>query len=85
MGKLKKLFDKTANNPADVRFADFCKLAEAFGFEHQGGKGSHEIYSRDGIDDMLNLQNVNGKAKAYQVRQFLKLIEDYGLKIMKEK
>jgi len=28
---------------------------------------------------LLNLQEKNGKAKAYQVRQFLQLIEEYGL------
>jgi hypothetical protein len=85
MSKLKKLFDKTVNNPADVRFSDICGIAEAFGFERQGGKGSHEIFAQDGIDELLNFQNVNGKVKAYQVRQFLKLVEDHGLKIRKEK
>jgi len=28
---------------------------------------------------MLNLQNVGGKAKPYQVKQFLKVIETYKL------
>ena len=83
MGRLKKLFDKINNNPNDVRFSDMCKLAEAFGFKHKGGKGSHEAYSRKGIEEILNFQNVGGRIKPYQVRQFLKIIQEYNLK-MKE-
>jgi len=48
-----------------------------FGFIFRGGKGSHRIYVKDGIREMLNFQNVKGKAKPYQVKQFLKIIERY--------
>lgn len=83
MGKPEKLFAKVKNNPQDVRFDEICKLAEAFGFRYKGGKGSHKVYSKKGIHEILNFQNVRGKAKPYQVKQFLKLIEDYNL-TMKE-
>ena len=33
---------------------------------------------------MLNLQNVKGQAKPYQVRQFLKLVEEYHLESVEE-
>lgn len=85
MSRLIKLFQKTVNNPADVRFSDLCRLAEAFGLLHQGGKGSHEVYSIHGVAEMLTFQNVGGRAKPYQVRQFLKFIEDNGLEIREEK
>jgi hypothetical protein len=84
MGKLKKLFNATANNPNDVRFDDICKLAGAFGFAYKGGKGSHKAYSQEGVEDMLNLQNVKGKAKPYQVKQFLRIIQEYELKLKEE-
>ncbi|TAN44822.1 MAG: type II toxin-antitoxin system HicA family toxin [Nitrospirae bacterium] len=84
MGKLKKLYEKTVNNPANVRFQDICKLAEAFGFVYKGGKGSHTAYCRNGIFEILNFQNVNGMAKPYQVKQLLKLIEEYNLSLSKE-
>jgi len=32
----------------------------------------------------LNLQNVTGKAKPYQVKQFLALIEQYNLSLEEE-
>ena len=84
MGRLKKLFDRVNNNPKDVRFNDMCKLAEAFGFVHKGGKGSHEAYNRKGVEEIVNFQNVNGKVKSYQVKQFLKLIQEYNLQIKED-
>ena len=81
MSKLEKLFDRVKNNPHNVRFNEICKLAEAFGFKYKGGKGSHVVYSKSDIIEIVNFQNVNGMAKPYQVRQFLKIIEEYGLKL----
>jgi len=31
------------------------------------------------VTELLNLQNVNGRAKPYQVRQFLRLVEKHHL------
>jgi predicted RNA binding protein YcfA (HicA-like mRNA interferase family) len=47
-------------------------------------KGSHIIYSRDDVADMVNVQNDNGKAKPYQIKQFLSIIEIYNLKLEEE-
>jgi hypothetical protein len=43
--------------------------------------GSHHIYTHQSVRELVNLQNVKGKAKAYQVRQFLSLVERYNLQI----
>jgi hypothetical protein len=32
--------------------------------------GSHHVFGRDGIPEQVNLQEVRGEAKPYQVRQF---------------
>jgi hypothetical protein len=56
-------------------------LAEAFGLKLSRTSWSHHIYSRDGVPELVNLQEVDGKAKPYQVRQFLKLVERYNLTI----
>ena len=50
-----------------------------FGFKLRGGKGSHRIYVKEGVREMLNFQNVKGKAKPYQVKQLLKVVERYKL------
>ena len=59
------------------KFEVLCNAAELFRF--RGGRGSHRIYVRDGVREMLNFQNVKGKAKPYQVKQFLKVVEKYKL------
>lgn len=74
-----RLLERLKRNPKNVRFNKLCKAAEAFGFKFKGGKGSHRIYIRKGIKEMLNFQNVQGKAKPYQVRQLIKVIEKYNL------
>ncbi len=50
-----------------------------FGFKFRGGKGSHEINVKNGVREMLNFQNIKGKAKPYQVKQLLKIIKKYKL------
>ena len=37
------------------------------------------VYVKEGIREILVFQNVGGKAKPYQVRQFLKMVEKYNL------
>jgi hypothetical protein len=38
-----------------------------------------------GIPELINLQNVKGKAKPYQVKQLLKIAERYNLHLEEEK
>ncbi len=63
----------------NIRFADFVGLVQAFGFRLARTRGSHHIFARRGIPELVNLQNVAGQAKPYQVDQFLKLVEQHGL------
>ncbi|MBD2145881.1 type II toxin-antitoxin system HicA family toxin [Sphaerospermopsis sp. FACHB-1194] len=46
-------------------------LFEAFGFSLLRINGSHHIFTHPTIPELINLQNCNGKAIPYQVRQFL--------------
>lgn len=80
MTKKEKLIDRIRNNPKGVRFEDACKLAMLYGFEEKGGKGSHRVFAKKGVKEIINFQNVGGEAKPYQVRQLLMIIERYGLK-----
>jgi hypothetical protein len=75
----KAAYDELKGNYKNVRFNRICSLAELFGFRFRGGKGSHVIYRRDDIKEMLNFQNDDGWAKPYQVRQLLKIIDKYNL------
>lgn len=57
------------------------KLAESFGFRKARTSGSHNIFSHPAVRELLTLQNVKGKAKPYQIGQFLKLVEKYDLRM----
>jgi hypothetical protein len=52
--------------------------AKASGFEERI-RGSHHIFSRAGIEEIMNLQPQNRKAKPYQVKQVRNLILKYKL------
>ena len=65
----------------NVTFSDLQRLVEAFGFSLVRTTGSHHIYSHPGIPELVNLQKVKGQAKAYQIRQFLRLVERYNLSL----
>jgi predicted RNA binding protein YcfA (HicA-like mRNA interferase family) len=77
--KKQRLFEEIKRNPKNIRFQKICNVAEAFGFKKRKGKGSHYIFTHPGVEDLLNFQNVKGKAKPYQVKQLIKIIEKYGL------
>ena len=78
MSKMEKLIRAMRNNPANVRFEDVCKVAESIGFHLRGQSGSHRTFARKGERMLLNFQNVKGKAKPYQVRQLLDMVDKYG-------
>lgn len=56
-------------------------MAEAFGFRLARVRGSHHILAHPAVRELLNLQEVDGKAKPYQLRQLLRLIERYNLQL----
>ena len=76
-----KLFEKIQNSKKNIAFTDFVVLIEAFGFRHTRSKGSHEIYRRDDIPKIINIQNDKGKAKPYQVSQFLEVVALFNLRL----
>jgi hypothetical protein len=64
---------------ANIAFADLCGLLKHLGFAERV-KGSHHIFTRDGVAEILNLQpKKGGKAKPYQVAQVRDAIVKYGL------
>ncbi len=78
VSKLGKLLEAIAANPKGVRFVDACKAAQALGFVHKGGAGSHRAYARPGEPVLLNFQNRDGCIPPYQARQLIAMIEKYG-------
>jgi predicted RNA binding protein YcfA (HicA-like mRNA interferase family) len=65
----------------NVAFRDMIKLIEGFGFRLQRVMGSHHVFVHPEIPELVNLQNIGGEAKPYQIRQFLRLVERYSLRL----
>lgn len=75
MKAIDKIVERMRENPKEVKFTDLCKVCD-YHFGEPRTKGSHRIYRTPWQDDpRINIQNDNGKAKAYQVRQVLQAIE----------
>ena len=77
--KRTEIYQELKNNPKNVRYEKICRVVRQFGFIFARQKGSHRIYKRQGVKELLDFQNVQGKVKSYQVKQFLKVVEDYKL------
>ena len=77
----KKLLQKIISGSRNVRFREAVRLAEAFGFRLDRISGSHHIFVHSEIPELLNLQNVAGKAKPYQMKQLIKIVEKHNLRM----
>jgi len=75
-----KLLEKILRGASDanVPFDGLCGLLRHLGFDERI-RGSHHIFSRDGVAEILNLQPRGSDAKPYQVRQVRGLVLKYKL------
>ena len=85
MTKYSKLLAKILSGHSDsnLDFDDPCRLLIRLGFEERT-RGSHHIFVRPGIHDMINLQRDGRLAKPYQVRQVRAVITAHGLTMSEE-
>ena len=63
---------------ANIRFSDLRALMEHLGFEMRI-RGSHHLFNKEGVVEIVNLQSHSGHAKPYQVRQVRQIILKYKL------
>jgi len=85
MGKYDKLLSSilSGRNDQSIRFTELTHLLLALGFS-QRINGSHHIYYRQGIEEILNVQPKGSQAKAYQVKQVRNLILKYHLEVLND-
>ncbi len=83
--KKRKLLRDALTSPNNLRFGEMVALAEAFGFRLSRASGSHHIYIHPRVAELVNLQEVGGKAKPHQVGQFLRLVERYNLELEEDR
>lgn len=79
--KKRNLLQKLLSGSKNIRFSEVTECVKAFGFRLVRINGSHHIYNHPDVQELINLQDVKGQAKPYQVKQLLRIIERYNLKM----
>jgi len=82
MGKYEKLIEKILIGKSDqnIDFNDLINLLLNLGFS-QRIKGSHHIFYKEDIEDIINIQPFGNKAKPYQVKQIRNIIINNQLEL----
>jgi hypothetical protein len=82
MSKPAATLEKVLSGSADsnIRFDDLCNLLEHLGFRRRV-RGSHHIFTKKDVDEILNLQPRGSQAKSYQVKQVRNVILKYQLEL----
>ena len=80
MSRTEKTLDDVLRGKADanIRFEELRSLLFSLGFSERS-RGSHHVFTREDIEEQINLQRDGSKAKPYQVRQVRALIMKYYL------
>jgi hypothetical protein len=75
MKNIRLILDTVRENPANVKYADLCRICDHyFGKPRQRGT-SHRVYKMPWAGDpRVNIQRKGNKAKPYQVKQVLKAL-----------
>jgi hypothetical protein len=83
VGNVVKLYRNALNSPKNFRFDDLRALAEGVGFKKRKGSGTgHFVFKHPdikGLEALMDFQEVDEKAKPYQVRQLVKVIDEHKL------
>ena len=80
MSQLDKLLARILQGTSDanIPFTQLCQLLSRLGFDERI-RGSHHIFTKEGVEEILNLQPKSSQAKAYQVKQVRVVILKYQL------
>lgn len=82
MGRYQKLLQHLLmkRGDANIPFDGLCQLLLQLGFEERI-RGGHHIFSKIGVDEIINLQPKGAISKPYQVKQVREIVLRYGLNI----
>ena len=80
MGRQEKLIAKILRGSSDsnISFDELYNLLIDLGFDVRI-KGSHHVFRKAGVEELINLQRDGSKAKAYQVKQVRNILSSYNL------
>ena len=66
------------SSDANIGFEELCQLLRRLGFDERT-RGSHHVFRKQGVQELINLQRDGNKAKVYQVRQVRSILLKYRL------
>jgi len=78
MTRKSELLTRALANPGSLRFEELCMLARQLGFTHDRTRGSHFVFTTEGLRRPLCFQSYDGMAKRFQVRQLLDVARELG-------
>ena len=80
MPNAEKILDAILRGTSDanIPFGGLCHLLKNLGF-HERVKGSHHIFWKEAVAEIVNLQPKDAKAKAYQVKQVRAILLKYKM------
>lgn len=81
MSNWKKTREKLLLGAADANmdFEEICAMLRHLGFSERQGYGSHRIFYKDGVAEIINLQPRGGKGKPYQMKQVRQILLRYHM------
>lgn len=80
MAKYDKLLARILRGTSDanIAFEDLRRLLKGLGFAERI-RGDHYIFTKNGVEEILNLQPKGAQAKPYQVKQVRGVLVKYRL------
>jgi predicted RNA binding protein YcfA (HicA-like mRNA interferase family) len=85
MGRYEKLLQMilSGQQDASINFSEVVSLLQSLGFSMRV-KGSHHLFFREGIIEIINIQPLGSKAKPYQIKQIRNIVLKYKLRAENE-
>jgi hypothetical protein len=81
VGRRRKLYDSiiSGRSDANIPSEQTVNMLAHLDFAERIS-GSHHVFAREGIEELIKLQEVEGKCKPYQVRQMRAVLEKYNMR-----
>ena len=64
---------------ANLDFEGVCTMLRHVGFSERRGGGSHRIFHKEGVIEIINLQPRGSQGKPYQMKQVRQILLKYNL------
>jgi hypothetical protein len=83
VSRVRKIVEKLLDGRSDqnIPYDDLCHVLDRAGFSFRQRGGSHRIFYKEGIPEIINVQPRGSLAKPYQVKQVRELLVRYRIEV----